>query len=218
MKLIFALVKKIILYTLLLIQLHTSAQVSNTNDSVVQLYGVIVTADSLRGIPDVSVSIVGQNRGTITNDKGVFSIVVLKGDKVEFTSIGFKPSTATIAKNLEGNQYSLIQILVTDTVYEPMVIIRPKPTPEQFARDFINAKVDDDDIETARKNNDDAKRRVLVETLPVDGKEAVNYALNKAAQRYYYSGQAPPQNLFSPIAWGQFIKAWKRGDFKRKKK
>ena len=27
----------------------------------------------------------GQNRGTITNDQGVFSIVVLKGDKVEFT-------------------------------------------------------------------------------------------------------------------------------------
>ena len=81
----------------------------------------------------------------------------------------------------------------------------------------INQKVDDDDVETARKNNDDAKKRVLLETLPADGREAVNYALNKNAQRYYYNGQAPPQNLFSPIAWGQFIKAWKRGDFKRKK-
>ncbi len=210
--------KKIIIYILVLLQLQVVAQVNNGNDSVVQLYGVIVTADSLRAISDVSVMVVGQNRGTITNDKGVFSIVVLKGDKVEFSSIGFKSTTALIPKNIDGNQHSLIQLMVTDTVYEPMVIIRPRPTPEQFARDFVNAKVDDDDIETARKNNDDAKKRVLMETLPVDGKEAVNYALNKAAQKYYYSGQAPPQNLFSPVAWGQFIKAWKRGDFKRKKK
>ena len=33
----------------------------------------------------------GQNRGTITNDQGVFSIVVLKGDAIEFSSIGYKP-------------------------------------------------------------------------------------------------------------------------------
>jgi hypothetical protein len=29
----------------------------------------------------------GQNTGTITNNQGVFSIVVLKGDQVEFTHV-----------------------------------------------------------------------------------------------------------------------------------
>jgi len=29
-------------------------------------------------------------------------------------------------------------------------------------------------------------------------------------------GQVPPQNIFNPIAWAEFIQAWKRGDFKRK--
>ncbi len=186
-------------------------------DSVVQLYGVVMTADSLKALSNVTVSVVGQNRGTITNEKGIFSIVVLKGDKIEFTSIGFKPKVTPIPMDLEGDQQSLLQLMVTDTIYQPLVIIRPKISAEQFARDFVNAKVDDDDIEQARKNNDDAKKRVLLETLPKDGREAVSYALAKNAQRYYYSGQAPPQNLFSPIAWGQFIKAWKRGDFKRKR-
>jgi hypothetical protein len=209
-------VKKIILFLLLTSSFFAKAQITQ-QDSVIQLYGVIMTADSLRALPNVNVTVVGQNRGTITNEKGIFSIVVIKGDEVEFTSIGYKKRRAAIAKNLEGNQFSLIQLMVTDTIYQPMVIIRPKPTKEQFARDFVNAKVDDDDIEAARKNNDEAKKRVLIETLPADGREAVNYALAKNAQRYYYNGQAPPQNLFSPIAWGQFIKAWKRGDFKRKK-
>ena len=44
------------------------------------LYGVVMTADSLDGIPAVSVTIKGSGRGTITNDQGVFSIVALKGN------------------------------------------------------------------------------------------------------------------------------------------
>jgi hypothetical protein len=177
-----------------------------------------MTADSLRALPNVSVMVTGQNRGTFTNEKGIFSLVVEKGDRIEFSSVGFKTRVAHIPVTLVGDQQSLIQLMVTDTFYQPVVIIRPRPTKEQFFRDFVNAKVDDDEIEQARKNNDDAKKRVLLETLPADGREAVSYALAKNAQRYYYNGQMPPQNLFSPIAWGQFIKAWKRGDFKRKKK
>lgn len=192
------------------------AQFENFKDSVVQLYGVVMTADSLRGLPAVSVVVKGTGRGTITNNQGVFSIVVLKGDKVEFSSIGFKPKTAEIPRNIEGNQYNLIQLMVTDTVYLPATIIRARPSKEQFERDFVNTAVPDDDIEIARQNNDAAKRRILARSLPSDGKEASNFSLKQNAQRYYYSGQSPPQNIFNPFAWGEFVKAWKRGDFKNK--
>lgn len=193
---------------------NTQAQ---QQDTVVQLYGVVMTADSLMAVPNVNVTVRGQNRGTVTNDRGIFSIAVYKGDVIEFTSIGYKSHATSIPLQLEGNQQSIIQLMVTDTFYHPMAIIKPRPTPEQFARDFINSDVDDDDIETARKNNDEVKKRVLIETMPVDGKEGVSAALASNARRYYYSGQTPPQNLFNPIAWGKFIQAWKRGDFKRKK-
>ncbi len=100
------------------------AQFETARDSVVQLYGVIMTADSLVGIPAVSVVIKGQNRGTITNDQGVFSIVVLKGDQVEFSHVSYKPKTIDIPRNLEGNQFSVIQLMVEDTVYLPATIIK----------------------------------------------------------------------------------------------
>jgi hypothetical protein len=198
-------------------QQQPTAPAAPATDTVVQLYGVVMTADSLRALPSVSVMVKGQNRGTITNERGIFSIVVLKGDRVQFTSVGYKDYEVLISKDLEGSQHSLIQLMVTDTVYHPVAIIKPRPTKEQFARDFVNTEVNDDEVEIARKNNDEAKKRVLLETLPADGREAVNLALANNARRYYYSGQAPPQNLFSPIAWGKFIKAWKRGDFKRKR-
>lgn len=192
------------------------AQFETTRDSVVQLYGVVMTADSLVGIPAVSVMVKGQNRGTLTNAQGVFSIVVLKGDQVEFTHVTYKPKTVVIPRTLEGNQYSLVQLMVIDTVYLPATIIKPRPTPEQFARDFANVKVPDDDIEIARRNTSAANRRVWLRTVSGDGGEATRVQFNKIANKAVYQGSLPPQNLFNPAAWASFIEAWKRGDFKNK--
>ncbi|MBU7576948.1 MAG: carboxypeptidase-like regulatory domain-containing protein [Flavihumibacter sp.] len=195
---------------------QASAQFETMKDSVVMLYGVVMTADSLDGIPAVSVSIKGSGRGTITNDQGVFSIVALKGNIIEFTSVGYKPKIVEIPRNLEGNQFSIVQLMVVDTQYLPATIIRPRPTREQFERDFVNMQVPDDDLEIARKNTNEQTRRALMNILPADGKEAANYALRQQATRYSYQGTTPPINLMNPMAWAEFIRSWKRGDFKRK--
>jgi hypothetical protein len=207
--------KKFLLYILLLsAPFAVHAQFDKLKDSVVQFYGLVMTADSLRGIPAVSITVKGQNRGTISNEQGVFSIVVMKGDKIEFSSIGYKPKLVQIPKDLEGNQQSIIQLMVTDTFYLPATIIKPRPTREQFDRDFVNTRVPDDDIEIARQNTDETKRKLLARGLPADAKEAASFYLKQSAAKYYSQGQLPPQNIFNPLAWASFIQAWKRGDFK----
>lgn len=194
----------------------SQAQFETVKDSVVQLYGIVMTADSLVGIPAVSVSIKGTTRGTITNYQGVFSIVALKGDVVEFTHVSYKPKSIVIPTDIAGNQYNMVQLMVEDTFYLPATVIKPRPTPEQFARDFVNSKVPDDDIEIARQNNDVAKRRVLMQTTPSDGAGAASMQFRNIANRAVYQGQVPPMNIFNPAAWSEFIKSWKRGDFKKK--
>ncbi len=194
----------------------SKAQFETFKDSVVQLYGVVMTADSLRGIPSVSITIKNSSRGTITNDQGVFSIVALKGDQIEFSSVGYKPKLVTIPKDIEGSQYSILQLMVNDTVNLAATIIKSRPTREQFERDFLNTVVPDDQLEIARKNLDENKRRILMATLPRDGKEAAGRYLTQQAAKTYYSGQIPPMNIFNPFAWNEFIQAWKRGDFKKK--
>ena len=192
------------------------AQFETFKDSVVQLYGVVMTADSLKGVPAASVVVKGQNRGTISNNAGVFSIVVLKGDQVEFSSIGYKPITVNIPRDLKGNQHSIIQLMITDTVYLPATIIRQRPTRQQFERDFVNNKVADDDIAIAQQNTNAATRRLLMSTLPSDGREASNQYLRQYSNKLSYAGQIAPMNIFNPFAWNEFIKAWKRGDYKKK--
>ena len=211
--------KKIVQYLLILaIILPTAAfaQFENFKDSVVQLYGVVMTADSLQAIQGVSVMVKGQNRGTVSSEKGVFSIVVLKGDQVEFTSIGFKPKLVNIPKDLQGNQHSIIQLMINDTVYLPATIIKPRISRQQFDRDFVNTKIPDDNITIARENNSEANRRLLMANLPSDGREASNRFMRQSASKLYYSGQVAPMNIFNPFAWSEFIKAWKRGDFRKK--
>ncbi|HEX8334193.1 MAG TPA: carboxypeptidase-like regulatory domain-containing protein [Segetibacter sp.] len=206
-------------YCLLLLfffPLRLLAQFEQTQDSVVQLYGVVMTADSLRALPSVSVVVRGTGRGTMTNEQGVFSIVVLKGDQVEFTSVGFKPKIIDIPRKIESNQYSVVQLMVTDTAFLPATILRPRPTRAQFERDFVNTRIPDDKYEIARQNTDEATRRILMRTLPSDGREATNYQFRQQANKYYYAGQNPPMNILNPFAWSEFIKSWKRGDFKRK--
>ena len=210
---------KFILYLLIsvfLLPFSAKAQFETFKDSVVQLYGVVMTADSLKGIPAVSVTIKGSMRGTITNDQGVFSIVVLKGDMVEFSSVGYKPKLVTIPTDIAGSQYSLLQLMVNDTVYLAATIIKAKPSREQFEREFLRTIVPDDQLEIARKNTDENKRRILMATLPTDGREAASRYLTQQATKQYYSGQIPPMNIFNPFAWNEFIKSWKRGDYKKK--
>ncbi len=212
--------KKFLQYSLVLFLTGFAQQVfaqqNTAQDSVVQLYGVIMTADSLRAIPAASIIVEDKGRGTLTNDDGVFSIVVLKGDKIRFSCIGFKDKLITIPNNLTGNQYSVIQLMVNDTNYLPATIIRPRPSSAQFAREFLNTRVPDDQLEVARKNTDEATRRALMVSLPADGREAVSMHLQQQAQKFYYQGQQPPINLLNPVAWAEFIQAWKRGDFRRK--
>lgn len=199
----------------LFICLSSVAQ-NNSEDSVIQLYGVVMTADSLDAIPSASVIVENKLRGTFTNEHGVFSIAVLKGDRVRFSCIGFKDRTITIPGNLEGNQYSVIQLMINDTAYLPATILKPRPSKAQFERDFVNTDVPADALEIARQNNSEATRRALIAALPADGREAVSSLMRQNAQKYTYQGQVPPQNIFNPFAWAEFIKAWKRGDFKKK--
>ncbi|UEG50189.1 carboxypeptidase-like regulatory domain-containing protein [Ferruginibacter lapsinanis] len=212
--------KKFLLYIFIAIcflPTDARAQFETFKDSVVQLYGVVMTADSLQGLPAVTVLVKGQNRGTVTNNQGVFSIVVLKGDEIDFSSIGYKPKSVVVPREIEGNEYSVIQLMVTDTVYLAATVIKSRPRREQFERDFLNTQVPADNLEIARQNNDEAKRKILMSYLPRDGQEAQRAYFNKQANKTYYAGQNAPMNILNPFAWNEFIKAWKRGDFKSKK-
>jgi hypothetical protein len=103
-----------------------------------------------------------------------------------------------------------------DTVFLSETVIYPWPTPEQFRQAFLSLNIPDDDLERARKNLERQRLKELGDAMVMDANENKDYYLRQQAAKFYYKGQTPPMNIFNPVAWAEFFKAWQRGDFKRK--
>lgn len=203
---------------LILLGMHASVLAQDASERIVQINGVIMTSDSLRAVADATVMVKNKNRGVESSASGVFSIVVYKGDTLQFSYVGFRPVEYVVPSTINGHYFSLIQLMVQDTIFLPETIIRPLPSKEQFDYAFKHWKIPDDKYETARKNTNTLMLRALAYSMPKDGRENQAAYQQIQSQNAVYYGQQKPSNLFNPIAWGEFFEAWKRGDFRKKNK
>lgn len=207
--------KKLLLAFILLISLKPAVAQFTTDRELIQFSGVVVD-DSLRPIPFTSVMIKNQLRGTVADYYGFFSFVAKEKDTIEFSSIGFKKAYFVIPDSLTTNKYSLIQVLRRDTVYLKETVIYPWPTKEQFKDAFLRLEVPDDDLARAHRNLDQQVMTERYAGMGNDASMAYKSSTHSQNSRLYYAGQYPPNNLLNPIAWSKFLKAWKKGDLKRK--
>jgi hypothetical protein len=206
-----------ILTIILFLLLSTIVNAQENNENLVQFSGVTITADSLTAVPYTKIIIRNTNRGTASDALGYFSFVAHKHDTILFNAIGFKPASFIIPDTITKSRYSLIQLMTGDTLTLPAAYIFPWPTLEDFKRAFINTKVADDDLERARKNLEPEQVMMSARNYPMDARMNYNNYIENQTSKLYYFGQQQPFNIFNPFAWAKFIKAWKDGDFKRKK-
>ncbi len=197
-----------------------AAQRMVQDSNLVQFSGMVLdgTTAELIPVPYTNISVEGKSRGTYTDFNGFFSIVVEKGDVIEFTAVGYKSVVFKIPTNLTDSRYSLVQLMSQDLVNLPETVVFPWPSKEHFKLEFLAMDVTSEMEERALKNvANDALERMRY-TVPSVGAEHANYYLRQQARSYYYIGQQPPMNIYNPIAWKQFFDAWKNGDFKKKEK
>ena len=203
---------------LLLISAIAHSKVANAqqDDDLVQFAGVVVTADSSRLIPLVSIRLKGSNRGSYTDASGFFSVVVKKSDTIVFSSIGLKTVEYVIPKEVKGTKFSIVQPMTEDTIYLPNVVIRPGPTAEEFNYYFVKANIPDEYFSRANNNLRSKTLQGVSAGMSMDAQENQLYYQQSQAYQYYSNGQLPPQRLFDPIAWSQFFNSWKQGEYKKK--
>lgn len=209
----------IIIFTLLTSSIF--AQRDYVPKDVIQFTGKVVTEGEdgeIVPLSYVNVAVEGTTRGALSEYDGYFSFVALKGEKVIFSRIGFKSVEYIIPDTLNGDFYSWIQIMSTDNVLLPEVVIYPWPSREHFKQDLLAMDVSSELKENARQNMAAEVLKEMRYTVPADGRETSSYAFKQIANQAVYTGQFRPQKIFDVFAWKQFIQAWKRGDFKNKEK
>ena len=196
------------------------AQVAQEGENLIQFSGMVLDGSDaeLFPIPYTNVYVKSKGRGTYSDFKGFFSIVVEKGDSIGFSAVGYKTVEIAIPDTLTDNRYSLIQLMSQDTFNLPETIVFPWPSKDHFKLEFLAMDVTQEMQDKAVENlAQDALARGR-DIVALDGKEHTNYYLRQQSRQYYYIGQTPPMNIFNPISWKKFFDAWKDGDFKKKKK
>ena len=207
----------LLLITTLGFSLALAAQ-SDRNKDLVQLSGLVLDGsnEQLLPVPYTNVSVLGENRGTYTDWNGFFSIVVRKGQRVEFSAVGYESVEFVVPDTLNDDRYSVVQLMTQDVYNLPETVIFPWPSRENFRLEFLAMDVTSELQQRALENVAEESLARMRNKVVRDGNENADYYLRQQAQSYYHLGQAPPMNIFNPIAWKQFVDAWKRGDFKKK--
>lgn len=184
---------------------------------VIQFTGIVMTSDSLIGIPFVNIFEKHSMRGTSTNLRGFFSFVAQEGDTILFSAVGFMDDSYVIPFGLKDDRYSIIQLLTSDTVYLAETIIYPWPTPRDFRKAFLAYDVPDTYLDIARKNLERERLKEMGLELGYDADANQDYYTKQIGRELYYAGQNPPLTIFNVFNWIEFFEAWKRGDFKSNK-
>ncbi len=187
-------------------------------EQLIQFSGLVLTSDSLKAIPFCVIS--RGNHGVVgySDISGYFSFVAEKGDTIYFWHVEYESSYALIPDTVRGNRYYMVKLLTQDTINLPVMVIRPFPTRAAFDHVFVHRDIPDDELERARKNLEAEELKEQMRLKQADARQSYQALMQQRANLLYYQGQAPPMNIMSPLAWSQFFEAWKRGDFKKKKK
>lgn len=207
--------KNIILFFLLISSFLLKAQ--DEKIGVVQFTGAIVESDSLRPMPFVHITVKNTDIGTISDYYGYFSFVAHPGDTISFSSVGYHKNYFVIPDTLSQNSFSVIHVMLKDTMLLKEFTVYPWPTREQFKQAFMNLEIPHDDLDRAKKNLSRDAMMIAAGNVPIDGATTYKFQLQNRYTQMYQAGGYPSLKLLDPIAWSKFIKAWQDGDFKEDK-
>ena len=167
---------KKLLFLLIILIAAFSSSIKAQDKKLVQFSGVVIHADSLEPLPFVNIINISRNhRGTFTDMRGFFSLVVSVGDTIQISCLGYKKQELIIPVNLAGNTLSAIFKLKMDAIDLPMIYIFPFATIEQFKQAFIKLRLPDDDLMIAKRNLDEKLMMALSSAMTWDGSQNTKY-------------------------------------------
>jgi hypothetical protein len=210
--------KYIVLSVLCTLLATTALLAQQREGNLVQFSGLVLDGsdEQLVPVPYANIVVKDRNRGSYTDLKGFFSIVVQKGDVIQFSAVGYKTVEYEVPLEMEGDRKSIVQLMTQDTFNLPETVVFPWPSREHFRLEFLAMDVTPELQSRAQENLAQEVLEKQRNIVRYDGNESADFYLRQQARENYYIGQMPPMNIFNPIAWKKFFDSWKNGDYKRK--
>jgi hypothetical protein len=186
---------------------HSYAQ---TKRRIIQLSG-FVTDSASNVLPGVHVYVPKAGRGTPTSGAGFFTIPVLVGDSLVFSSVGFKRAHY-IVPDLPKDSWSIFVELATDMTFLKGVVITDLPTEELFKEAVLAMNIPLNNGLDQRALNSEMFA-LMARITPMDGMGNYRNYIDQWATSPGDQFRPPMTGFLNPLAWARFIR-----DLKKKKK
>lgn len=178
---------------------------------IIQLSGIVLGEDSVRGLPGAHVYVPKAGRGTSTQATGFFSMPVLVGDSVVISSVGYV-RRHYIVPDTQDEFLTIIVEMVTDNTILTDVIIMPFPTEEVFKQAVLALNVPmDNGID--RRNLNAELMALMMRTTPMDGNLNYRYYMEQYTNSLDDRSIARTNPYLNPFNWARFFR-----DLKQNKK
>ncbi len=174
----------------------------------INLSGVILDAENMEPVPYTYVLLDEGRRGTVADNTGYFSFLAYPGDTIVFRSVGYQNRMFIIPEILDGNSYSMIELMVRDNLILDEVVVYPMPDIDVFAKTILENDLSPKQIENISrfKRNMDGLLKQEYEN------DKLYYDQWRYAKLYDMTGLMPPNNFLNPITWSNFIRDWKENN------
>ncbi|NJO69160.1 MAG: hypothetical protein HC830_07660 [Bacteroidetes bacterium] len=192
------------------------AGLAQEKEQYIQLSGMVKN-DLNDAIPFVHVYVKKSERSTVSDQNGLYTIIVEPSDTVIFSNIGFKRVKIAIPPTLSTRHMVREVRMDVDTVMLNTVMIFPWKTYAEFKTAVLNAELPSHkEMEAAQLNIAIIQTQILFSYSNTPNMNFRNVMMQQFEKNRTY-GQSPYYPIFDVMAWSKFIKALKNGEFKRKK-
>ncbi len=189
-----------------LIVFTSKAQVTpNKETNPINLSGVTLDAENMEPVPYTYILMDDGKRGTVADNSGYFSFLAYPGDTIVFRSVGYQNRMFIIPEILNGNSYSMIELMIRDNVILDEVIVYPLPDIDVFAKTIMETNPTSKQIEDISRFKRDMNDLIEREYQ----KDKYYYDQWRYAKLYDMTGIVPANNFLNPITWSNFIRDWK---------
>lgn len=179
--------------------------------NIIQFTGVIFNQDSSSVVPGTHIYIPKSGRGTTTNPYGFFSMPVVEGDSIVFSSVGFKRSYYVVPVHKEESSLRIVVSLEEDISFLEEVEIGPYPSESIFKEAIITMELphQKEYANIYQWLKSDYFKEAYY-SLPASPNANAQYVLNQQRQAYLNKFSSPGISLLNPFAWSQFIQSLKK--------
>ena len=208
--------KIVILFSLLCFSLAGLHAQKGKKSDLIEVTGFVLVdkgADATNEyIPFATVTVEHRTTGTYADHKGMYSLVIKKGETLVFSALGFESVFITIPKETKGMYKTLLVSLEPRAIEIPEVKVFPWPDRDNLRAEFL-AMDPTRAMELgklAKENLEQNHLMAMAAAATMDSRENATHHMRVQSRNFSYAGQVKPMGIMDPTVWSRFFKSLKK--------